>query len=436
MNLRLCIACGLIGLTPTLSAQTAAVSFTSVPAMGSGNFLTGVVANVTPASYRVVVYIYVQGWWIKPTNASPQTVIQSNRTWACNIVTGGADAYATKIVAYLVPQSYSPPLLNGAATLPAELAANSLATVTVERSSPNAFHWCGYDWDVKTSGGFAFGPGPNLYSDSAQNVWVDSNGKLHLRITYRNGNWDCSEVFLRRALGYGTYRLFVDSVVDSLDANVVLGVFTYDDDPTSTGGHREIDVEISRWANPADTTNAQFVIQPYAVSGNLTRWTIPEGTAPTTHSFTWSNDRVDFASHNGTYAPPPASMPAMATWSNTSPSVPTPGDERVHVNLWLFNGNAPADGQEVEVVISRFAFIPIQPSAPNVRSILLDGADIFHLQLTGMPQVWYRLEASTDLSHWTVLNNLIAPESNFELIDTTVGSATRKFYRASVLEGQ
>lgn len=432
---KLCIVCGLLATTMTLTAQTPGISFTSVPPMGSNNFLTGIVTNVTPANYRVVVYIYVQGWWIKPTNAFPQTVIQSNGSWACNIVTGGADAYATKIVAYLVPQSYSPPLLNGATVLPPELE-NSLAKATAERTSPNAFHWCGYDWDVKTSGGFGFGPGPNFFSDSPQNVWVDSNGKLHLRVTYQNGRWNCAEIFLRRGLGYGTYRFFVDSIVDALDPNVVLGAFTYDDDPTSTSGHREIDVEISRWANSADITNAQFVIQPYTVPGNLTRWTIPAGGAPTTHSFTWTKGRVDFVAHNGTYAPPPASVPQMAAWSSTSASVPEPGNERVHINLWLFNGAAPKNGQEVEVAISRFVFIPERITAPTVRSVLLDGANSFRFQLTGTPQLWYSLETSGDLIHWMSLSSLIAPESNFELIDTSVGSATKRFYRAAIPGGQ
>jgi len=29
----------------------------------------------------------------------------------------------------------------------------------------------------------------------------------------------------------------------------------------------------------------------------------------------------------------------------------------VHMNLWLFGGHAPVDGQEVEVVIHSFSFV-------------------------------------------------------------------------------
>jgi hypothetical protein len=259
-------------ITGVAAAQSPSISLTSVPAMGSSSDLAGAVANVTAAGYRVAVYIFVQGWWTKPTDLAPLTVIQNDGTWTCDITTGGADAYATKIAAFLVPQGFVPPLAYGTPTLPAELNTSAVAKMTTERSSPNAFQWCGYDWDVKTSGGFLFGPGPNLFSDSAQNVWVDASGRLHLRVTHRNGQWQCAEVFSRRAFGYGTYRFFVESVVDALDPSVVLGLFTYDDDPTGTGGHREIDVEMSRWGIAADPTNAQFVIQPYNIGGAMRKF--------------------------------------------------------------------------------------------------------------------------------------------------------------------
>jgi hypothetical protein len=38
--------------------------------------------------------------------------------------------------------------------------------------------------------------------------------------------------------------------------------------------------------------------------------------------------------------------------------VPKPGDERVRLNLWLYGGNAPSNGQPVEIVVEAFAFAP------------------------------------------------------------------------------
>jgi hypothetical protein len=36
--------------------------------------------------------------------------------------------------------------------------------------------------------------------------------------------------------------------------------------------------------------------------------------------------------------------------------VPSAGDERTRINLWLDGGSPPTDGAEVEVVLSAFTF--------------------------------------------------------------------------------
>jgi hypothetical protein len=48
-------------------------------------------------------------------------------------------------------------------------------------------------WYVK-SHSTPVGPGPNYFSDSPCNVWVDAQGRLHLKITREEGRWLCAEV--------------------------------------------------------------------------------------------------------------------------------------------------------------------------------------------------------------------------------------------------
>jgi hypothetical protein len=38
--------------------------------------------------------------------------------------------------------------------------------------------------------------------------------------------------------------------------------------------------------------------------------------------------------------------------------IPHPGDERVHLNLWLDAGRPPTDAQPPEVVVRDFTFTP------------------------------------------------------------------------------
>lgn len=115
-------------------AGTPAIVFTYVPPIGSSNNLKGQVSHVVPANYDIVVYIRVEGgWWVKPFLDAPLTAINCDGTYTTDIDTGGIDTQADQIVAYLIPTSYSPPLLEGASALPPELAANSVAETSASR---------------------------------------------------------------------------------------------------------------------------------------------------------------------------------------------------------------------------------------------------------------------------------------------------------------
>lgn len=153
-------------------------------------------------------------------------------------------------------------------------------------------------------------------------------------------------MILEQSLGLGTYTFNVASPLGGLDPNIVLGLFTWNDDPAYN--HREIDVEFSRWGDATDPTAGQYVVQPYDRAGNLTRFVQPV-TGASTHAFTWARKSVLFASNTAAGA-------TIAGWRYSGPDVPRPGGERTHINLWLRGGAAPVDGAEVEVVITSFSF--------------------------------------------------------------------------------
>ncbi len=231
-----------------------------------------------------------------------------------------------------------------AAVAAAALAASSLSAQTISFS--------GRTWNVKSSSG-RVGPGPNYFSPAASNVWVDSAGKLHLKITKKKGRWYCAEIVSAESLGRGTYRFLLDSPVDALDPNAVLGLFTWNDDPAYN--HREIDIEFSRWG-AAGNLNAQYVVQPYTLASNIWRFNEPSGLASSTHSFQWLSTGVSFVSAQGLQPNPPLIASIVQQWTETN-GVPVPGGENARMNLWLFQGKAPTNGQPVEVVVNRFEFV-------------------------------------------------------------------------------
>ncbi|HQA53454.1 MAG TPA: hypothetical protein PK419_11425, partial [Spirochaetota bacterium] len=172
---------------------------------------------------------------------------------------------------------------------------------------------------------------------------------LHLAITNRNGEWQCAEVICTESLGYGTYSFDVDTPADSIDKNTVLGLFTWDDDFPSY--YREIDIEISRWGEDRPYPNTQFVIQPYTRAGNIHRFDISSAIDKTTNSFTWSNSGIAFDTSK-------KDLTSIESWNYIKGAdYPEPGNEKVHINLWLLENSIPSDGQPEEVIISKFSFV-------------------------------------------------------------------------------
>lgn len=121
----------LVTTIPQTTSPAPSIVFTSVPKIGSKDPIRGRVAGVDPAEYKVVVYIFVDGWWgPKPLWDQPLTLIKSDSTWSCDMVTTTTDALSTTVVAYIVPNGYNPPRLTGQQDLPAEMAINPHTVVT------------------------------------------------------------------------------------------------------------------------------------------------------------------------------------------------------------------------------------------------------------------------------------------------------------------
>mgnify|MGYP002079094543 CR=1 FL=1 len=59
------------------------------------------------------------------------------------------------------------------------------ATTTTNRQ----IQFSNYTWNVRINNTVQQDPGPNYYTDSSQNVYVDSNGYLHMKITKVNNKW-------------------------------------------------------------------------------------------------------------------------------------------------------------------------------------------------------------------------------------------------------
>jgi len=215
--------------------------------------------------------------------------------------------------------------------------------------------WSGYNWTVRDSGGRVSGPGPNYWGAGTDEVYVDSNGALHLTIKYINGSWFCTEIYLEEQLGkgYGKYEFDIGSPVDYLgnDIQTVLGLFVYQNDTN------EIDIEFSHWGDSSPNAgNADYCVQP-STDASCPLWTQPKGINSSIQVFDWENGKVSFTSTaKGSTSP-------YHSWVyNSTAKVPVPPNLglAVHLNLWLNQGNTSmTKAQALDVTITSFRYTSV-----------------------------------------------------------------------------
>jgi hypothetical protein len=215
------------------------------------------------------------------------------------------------------------------------------AEIEVHPDAPQrTLQFAGVTWNVRTGYG---GPGPNYWSDSAESVWLDGDGHLHMRINKIGDRWYCSEVYTEHFTQYGEHRFVVEGDIDKPDKNTVLGLFVYADDT------HEIDIEFSKWGNQNLTNLASYTIQPYTVSGNSTSFAIELDDSVSTHLFNWQQNYILFTSYQGIRN---TASTLLNNWVYTGDYIPGDTDKlRVHINFWLFTGSAPVDTNNLEVII-------------------------------------------------------------------------------------
>jgi hypothetical protein len=235
------------------------------------------------------------------------------------------------------------------------LIAAAFITASLSSAMAKTIYFAGRDWTVKS--GDNIGPGPNHWDEG--NVWIDQNGYLHLALTRRDGRWYCAQVSMTDRLGFGRYQFWVTGRIDRLDPNVVFGLFNYPTSDVGPDGTHEIDIEFARWGKPR------------APSGNYTVWPARKGLQSahhpfpaelsgdnTTQRFVWSPASVTFQSLLGHSND---NTGQLAIWRyQPSDHASFIGDEPmpVEMNLWLFKGQPPINGKQIELVVRAFSFTP------------------------------------------------------------------------------
>jgi hypothetical protein len=323
------------------------LQLTRVPLANPGgpeqlDYIEGRVSDARP-DQQIVLYAQSDIWYIQPFANRPFTKIQADSTWKNSTHLG------TRYAALLVEPGYHPE--PKVATLPKEgNGVVAVVTATGKAAVPivsKVIHFSGYDWMVRAA---ASDRGGETNSYDPANAWVDQKGYLHLQMAMRDGRWSCANVRLTRSLGYGTYRFVVQDSAD-LQPSAVLGIFTLDEGkPDDT--RSELNIELSRWGDPSKK-NAQYVVQPYYVPENISRFTVPAGVL--THTLRWEPGIASFKTTRG---PEVGSGSKSISEHVFTSGVPTPAAETVHIELYEFHHSKNISQRPAEVVIEKFEYLP------------------------------------------------------------------------------
>lgn len=308
--------------------------------------IKGTVSGARP-EHKIILYAYNGVWWIQPFVKKPFTEIQTDSTWK-NLTHLG-----TRYAAILVEPDYLPPPKTS--QLP-ELG-NGVVAVSVVDGVPDpsatpepaakTLSFSGYEWTVHNRTG---NRGGTINVFEPENVWIDEKGFLHLRVTNKNGQWTSAEINLTRSLGYGTYRIIVQDT-SSMDPAAVLSMFTWDDQGEKMN-RREMNLDISRWGDPANK-NLHYVVQPYYLPANVFRSEAPAGSLM--HSLRWEPGKAAFQS---TQVGKTNNKTKTVSEYDFMSGIPTPKTERLHLNLYIFGYSKVPLQKETEVVIEKFEYFP------------------------------------------------------------------------------
>ena len=331
----------------------------------SKGFIKGRVRGLTPkqATERaIVLMIRTDLWYIHPRVGS-QSGIATDGTWKSSHIRRGGEV---EVGALLVAKDQKVAAqVRNLKDLKYEAAATmvyrpefvlKVDAKPAERRGPRV-SFAQRQWTVKHA---MAGPGPNQFSPQA--VSVNAEGSLVLTVFQDNNTWKCAEVYLDEPLGFGEYVFQVSGKLAQLDPRIVAGLFVYESDQAEIEA-----LELSRWGDPNNAQNSQFVVQP-ASKKSVRRFSTGQATALTC-SMLWQAGRVQCRCWRGLGAEARKAKP-IAEWTYKGQSVPGPSKAKVHMNLWCASGKPPLNGKRAEVIVRAFDFIPL---ASTVKSAATSG---------------------------------------------------------------
>jgi hypothetical protein len=223
------------------------------------------------------------------------------------------------------------------------------AAASASDSPLRLIFWAGQVWLVDPPNG----PGPHgePVTNSSKAVWVDSRGRLHLRVIKVGGAWETVQIESLSAVSFGTYRFVTDSSIATLAKPLDFAMYVF-----RSGSKRltnEIDLENGRTLiGMHHGRTSQFVVQPYYRPHHIYRYGIARGVAKTQQEFTWTPGKVRFLTRLGAGK----HARVLTRYAFKGADVPPTRGMHVYIELFLHGSQRSVDKGTRTAILDSYTF--------------------------------------------------------------------------------
>jgi hypothetical protein len=191
--------------------------------------------------------------------------------------------------------------------------------------------WSGTTWTVRHTDGPS-NPGANIFSDNTHSAWVDSHGRLALRI-YKGRAVELAG----KGHDYGTFTWSVASDLSNVDFWRVVGLFLW------TPNGNELDMEFARWGVP-DLPVGWTVGWVHGEEASVSNFAVTPK-APYTVRLTWTPLMIKYEMTDATGA-----VLINTSYAQMFRDALHPNTLEPHINHWMWPGAPEAP----ETKLSRY----------------------------------------------------------------------------------
>ncbi|MFP4370316.1 MAG: hypothetical protein ACLFR2_12120 [Candidatus Kapaibacterium sp.] len=226
----------------------------------------------------------------------------------------------------------------------------------------------GFLWKVNYTENFA--DSRNFCLTHKENIRVNDDGSLELKIRKRGEYWYGAEIISDSVFGYGDFVFYVDGFVDELDENSTFTLISRNVAPYGYSGLTEAGIRFSSWVSFEATSPLEYYL--YSTEKKYAEVHEPRNEfdldkPASTHKVSINPYSIGFASFKG-FGNPTAQVidrftvhEDVSEYDNEISTLSyskTNDSNKVIMNLCLPEANKPATGKEVIIKINKFEFIP------------------------------------------------------------------------------